>query len=146
MRLDVRVAITATIFLAFFLSARAEGLPDRERILDCLSEHEDAARCQPLLLAPCAYRVQQGLGRACTYRLRQHWEHVLKDAIMAYQATLPGPEARSALNDRAGDWAKDRKATCPLPRDNPATASARRNVCRIVDLARRWHWLEAKQR
>lgn len=136
------LAVTLAAALAPAGGVLAEGIPDRDLILICLSDHEGAPEhCRDLLFAPCAYRQQQGLARACAFRLRRQWEWLLEAEIDAHKADkTPGSEL-DAFNADVGGWKALREAACPLPRDDPGTASTQRNQCRIVEIALKWQHL-----
>ena len=122
---------------------RSEGIPDRDLILACLTENAGVpGQCSEVIFAPCSYRQQQGLARACAYRLRQQWDWVLEDEIAEHRAGLASTADQEAFDNAAAQRIGARDIACPLPRDDPATASLRRNQCRILDIVGQWHGLQ----
>lgn len=141
------IAALALGALCLCTAAAAEGIPDRARILACLSENTRTPEvCRALLLAPCTYRQSQGLARACSFRLRRQWEWLLDAEIDRHRSGLAAEADQRKFDREVDRWTFERKDACPLPRDDPKTASTRRNECRILDLAIRWHSLTQQGR
>ena len=120
-------AAAILVLILTALPARAGEWVNAEAVHDCLVHVQPAERCRALMFAPCASMTKHGFERACTYRLRRHWQDLVERDLAQIDGDLSGEARRwrDGLANGCGEIGRD-----PDLRD-PRTASIRRNQCRI---------------
>lgn len=114
-------ALLLTLMLLAPAPAYAGELVNDEQVAACLADNAgEPETCGGVLEAPCAHHRNNGLLRACLFRLRERWERQV------------------ATSDAAMPSANEMAATCPREGAEPVGVSIRRNRCRIMVLATRW--------
>ena len=143
----LRLALLAMLLLAS-PPAFADERVNADQVYACLMRADDAGDCRDVLQAPCAHMARAGLARACAYRLRVLWQQML-DRDLARLAEILPPEQVNAEAARAERWRAFTERACGrIGRDpgldDPRTASAQRNRCRIMRTAVYWVELQAR--
>ena len=132
----MRPTLLALVLVA--APVQADERVNADQVLACLNAERSAAACAATLMAPCAHMQAAGFLRACAYRLRLRWQEMLDRDLARLVAALPAERAEN-LAAEARHWPDLLERRCAAdPQAGPASASIRRNTCRIGLIASLW--------